>query len=124
MCSMRCLRSRPQQGPGPLRSRESLRAEFRREPYERREPSVRWYELADAQQATMRARSDRRVVAGDCLGQLYNGKIYHGYNAAHMVSAPSRTPLRHRTSEGFPRDRQHIEHVLARNRTCRSNTCF
>ena len=53
---------------------------------------------------------------GDCLGQLYNGKIYHGYNAAHMVVGTTAAIL---SDTGHPKDfpviEKHIEHVLARN---------
>src|SRR5262252_10803183 len=52
---------------------------------------------------------------GDCLGQLYNGKIYHGYNAAHMVVGTTAALL---SDTGHPKDfpviEKHIEHVLAR----------
>ena len=53
---------------------------------------------------------------GDCLGQQYNGKIYHGYNAAHMVVGTKAALL---SDTGHPKDflviAKHIEHVLARN---------
>ena len=53
---------------------------------------------------------------GDCLGQPYNGKIYHGYNAAHMVVGTKAALL---SDTGHPKDfpgiAKHIEHVLARN---------
>jgi flavorubredoxin len=53
---------------------------------------------------------------GDCLGQLYNGKTYHGCNAAHMVVGTKAALL---SDTGHPKDfpviAKHIEHVLARN---------
>lgn len=52
---------------------------------------------------------------GDCLGQLYNGRTYHGYNAAHMVVGKKAALL---SDTGHPKDypviARHIEHVLAR----------
>ena len=53
---------------------------------------------------------------GDCLGQPYNGKIYHGYNAAHMVVGSKAALL---SDTGHPKDfpviAKHIEYVLAKN---------
>ncbi len=53
---------------------------------------------------------------GDCLEQHFKGKVYHGYNAAHMVVGETAAIL---CDTGHPKDfpviEKHIEHVLAKS---------
>src|SRR5260370_2739886 len=47
---------------------------------------------------------------GDCLAQRHKGKVYHGYNAAFLVSGKSASAL---VETGHPKDFPVIERHLA-----------